>query len=237
LKETILGVKVCRDSYDQLAQKILNDIEQKNKSLIVAVNPEKIMKAQEDEALLRLLNEAAYQIPDGIGVILASRLNKGEIKERVTGIDMMLKLCELAQNHQKKIFLYGAKPGVAAAAKEKLEERFPGIQIAGTENGYETDQEKIISSINDSKADILFVAMGSPRQENWINSHMDELAPSIYQGVGGSFDVICGNIKRAPIAFQKAGLEWFYRLLLEPSRWKRQLILPKFLITTLKAKR
>ncbi|MFP7734103.1 WecB/TagA/CpsF family glycosyltransferase [Priestia aryabhattai] len=234
MKENILGIDVCSDTYDELAVKLLQDIDKGRKSFIVAINPEKIMKAQEDRELKLLLNQATYQIPDGIGVILASKLKKGRIRERVTGIDMMLKLCKEATNNGKKIFLYGAKPGIADEAKVKLEEMFPGILIVGTLNGYEKNEEVIERTINDSGAEIVFVALGSPAQENWIIAHKEKLNPSVYQGVGGSFDVISGRLNRAPAVFQKFGLEWLYRLLKEPWRWKRQLELPKFLLRVLR---
>jgi N-acetylglucosaminyldiphosphoundecaprenol N-acetyl-beta-D-mannosaminyltransferase len=230
MKENILGIDVCSDTYDELAVKLLQDIDKGRKSFIVAINPEKIMKAQEDRELKSLLNQATYQIPDGIGVILASKLKKGRIRERVTGIDMMLKLCKEATNNGKRIFLYGAKPGIADEAKAKLEEMFPGILIVGTLNGYEKNEEVIERTINDSGAEIVFVALGSPAQENWIIAHKEKLNPSVYQGVGGSFDVISGRLNRAPAVFQKFGLEWLYRLLKEPWRWKRQLELPRFLL-------
>ncbi|KAB2490608.1 WecB/TagA/CpsF family glycosyltransferase [Priestia filamentosa] len=234
MKENILGVDVCDQTYDQLASHLLSDIENKRKSFIVAINPEKIMKAQEDESLRNLLNAATYQIPDGVGVLIASKLKKGNIKERVTGIDMMMKLCEQAHLHGKKVFLYGAKPGIADEAKAKLEEMYPGIHIVGTLNGYEKDEKVIEETINGSGAEIIFVALGSPTQENWIINHKEKLAPYVYQGVGGSFDVISGRLNRAPAFFQRLGLEWFYRLIKEPWRFKRQLILPKFLIKVLK---
>ncbi|MED3881425.1 WecB/TagA/CpsF family glycosyltransferase [Priestia megaterium] len=234
MKENILGIDVCSDTYDELAAKLLQDIDKGQKSFIVAINPEKIMKAQEDQELKSLLNQATYQIPDGIGVILASKLKKGRIRERVTGIDMMLKLCKEAMNNGKRIFLYGAKPGIADEAKAKLEEMFPGILIVGTLNGYEKNEEVIERTINDSGAEIVFVALGSPAQENWIIAHKEKLNPSVYQGVGGSFDVISGRLNRAPAVFQKFGLEWLYRLLKEPWRWKRQLELPRFLLRVLR---
>ncbi|MBX9968550.1 MULTISPECIES: WecB/TagA/CpsF family glycosyltransferase [Priestia] len=234
MKENILGIDVCSDTYDELAVKLLQDIDKGRKSFIVAINPEKIMKAQEDRELKSLLNQATYQIPDGIGVILASKLKKGRIRERVTGIDMMLKLCKEATNNGKRIFLYGAKPGIADEAKAKLEEMFPGILIVGTLNGYEKNEEVIEHTINDSGAEIVFVALGSPAQENWIIAHKEKLNPSVYQGVGGSFDVISGRLNRAPAVFQKFGLEWLYRLLKEPWRWKRQLELPRFLLRVLR---
>jgi N-acetylglucosaminyldiphosphoundecaprenol N-acetyl-beta-D-mannosaminyltransferase len=192
------------------------------------------MKAQQDDRLRELLNQATYPIPDGVGVILASILKGGRIRSRVTGIDMMLRLCQEAAARGKKIFLYGAKPGVADEAKRRLEEMFPGIQIVGTMHGYEKDEQVIKEAINQSGADILFVALGSPTQEYWIVNHMHSLVPKVYQGVGGSFDVISGKLKRAPLLVQKLGLEWLYRLLKEPWRWKRQLVLPKFLIKAIR---
>ncbi|AIM16244.1 N-acetylmannosaminyltransferase [Bacillus sp. X1(2014)] len=234
MKENFLGVDVCNYNYDELASLLIQDIEKKKKSFIVAINPEKIMKAQKDEELKKLLNSADYQIPDGIGVILASKLKGGKIKKRVTGIDMMLKLCQVAAAKGKRIFMYGGKPGVAEAAKKELEKQFPGIQIVGTLHGYEKDESVILETINRHQPEILFVALGSPTQEYWIVNHMKKVTPYVFQGVGGSFDVISGNLKRAPEFFQSLGLEWFYRLVKEPWRWKRQLILPMFLVKTLR---
>lgn len=235
MKENFLGVDVCNQTYEQITSALLNDINQQKKSFIVAINPEKIMKAQEDTDLKELLNKADYQIPDGIGVIIASKLKGGKIRKRVTGIDMMLALCEAASKHGKTIFLYGAKPGRAEEAKGKLEERFPSIKIVGVLDGYVQDEQLIEKTINEANPDIIFVAKGSPAQEYWILEHMHRLAPKVYQGVGGSFDVISGHIKRAPAFFQKLGLEWLYRLIKEPWRWKRQLLLPKFLIKAIKS--
>lgn len=229
-KETILGVDVSSATYDELSAQLIQDIDQKKKSFIVAINPEKIMKANEDEDLKKLLNSATYQIPDGIGVIIASKIKGGAIRERVTGVDMMLKLCEVAEKNDKSVFLYGAKPGIADEAKVKLQEMYPALKIAGTLNGYEKDPQVIAETINQAKPDILFVALGSPAQENWILANKDQLYPFVYQGVGGSFDVISGRIERAPERYQKLGLEWLYRLMKEPWRIKRQLVLPKFLI-------
>ena len=234
MKEMILGVKVDTDNYDELIKKLFTRIDNKEKSLVVAINPEKLMKAKEDQSLKDLLNRAEFQIPDGIGVILASKLNKGNIKSRVTGIDMMDRIVREAAKTGKSIFLYGAKPGVAESAAEALKFTYASLKIVGTQDGYEKDNEKVIRKINETKPDILFVAMGSPRQEEWIEINRDKLHPSLYQGVGGSFDVLAGNVKRAPEFFQKTGLEWFYRLAKEPSRLKRQLVLPTFLLETLK---
>src|SRR5690606_18485996 len=177
-----------------------------------------------------------FQIPDGIGVILASKLQKGNIKSRVTGVDMMDRIVREAARTGKSIFLYGAKPRIAEQAASKLIETYPDLIVAGTQDGYEKDMQKVIDKINTAQPDILFVAMGSPKQELWIEEHRENLHPILYQGVGGSFDVLAGNIKPAPAAFQKVGAEWLYRLLLEPSRIKRQMNLPKFLFEIIRRK-
>ncbi|MBM7577886.1 WecB/TagA/CpsF family glycosyltransferase [Jeotgalibacillus terrae] len=234
MKENYLGVDVSPLNYDELISALYKRLEEQQNSFIVAINPEKIMKARQDEELRTLLNRADFQIPDGIGVILASKLKGGSINSRVTGIDMMMRICEESVKRNKSVFLFGAKPGIAEEAQASLERLYPGIRVAGTLNGYEKDPDVIRQTINDAKPDILFVAMGSPAQEYFIVNNMSELHPHIFQGVGGSFDVLSGRIKRAPQAFQRLGLEWFYRLLKEPKRIKRQLILPKFLISVLK---
>ncbi|WP_106498470.1 WecB/TagA/CpsF family glycosyltransferase [Lentibacillus sp. Marseille-P4043] len=236
-KETILGVNVSRETYDSLKQQLFTNINEKRQSFIVAVNPEKIMKAYRDPALRELINTADYQIPDGVGVLIASKLQGGSISNRITGIDLMMELVQEAVVQEKSIFLYGAKPGVAETASKELMREYPNLKLAGVMNGYVKDNAEIIDAINQSNADILFVAMGSPRQEEWIRENRTKLNVSIFQGVGGSFDVLAGNIKRAPALFRKTGLEWLYRLLAEPWRWKRQLALPKFLMKVIKEKK
>jgi len=237
MKETILGVQVNTENYDELIPKVFRNIEDKKKSLVVAINPEKLMKAKEDPELKALLNRAEFQIPDGIGVIIASKLKKGSISSRITGIDMMDRIVREAARTGRAIFLYGAKPGVADKAAQQLKQTYPDLIVAGTQDGYESDSSKVLDTINKAQPDILFVAMGSPKQEQWIEQHRDNLYPTLYQGVGGSFDVLAGNVKRAPAAYQRLGAEWLYRLLKEPSRLKRQMNLPKFLFEVFKQKR
>jgi N-acetylglucosaminyldiphosphoundecaprenol N-acetyl-beta-D-mannosaminyltransferase len=234
MKESFLGVKVSNQTYRQIAAKLIERMNKNVKSYIVAINPEKIMKAQSDQKLMEVLNTADFQIPDGIGIILASKLKGGQIRQRVTGIDLMLYLCEVAAKNKKSIFLYGGKTGVAEKASEQLKRIFPGIEISGVLNGYVDDIQYIRETISEAQPDIVFVALGSPSQEFWIIENMKYLPVKVFQGVGGSFDVISGNVKRAPAIFRKVGLEWLYRLLKEPVRLKRQIILPKFLIKALK---
>lgn len=227
--ENYFGVDVSVLNYEILKHSITKDVEEDKKSTIIAINPEKIMKARQDKKLKDLLNSSTYNIADGIGVVYASQLKNGNIKSRITGIDCMDMLCQLSNEKGYKIFMYGAKPEIVAQAKTNLERKYPNIKIVGYIDGYEKDNNLIIETINRVKPNILFVALGSPKQEFWINENKEKLNVNIFQGVGGSFDVISGNIKRAPKWVQNIGLEWFYRLIKEPSRIVRQLQLFKFL--------
>lgn len=229
IKERYLGVDVCSADMEGVLERIKEIIKDRTPSFVVAINPEKIMKAQDDEKLKRLLNSAALQIPDGVGVLIASKMNRGSIKSRVTGIDLMQNVCALAAQNNYRVFMLGAKPGVAERAAEILKEKYKGLNIVGIRDGYFKNEEELIENIKSSKADIMFVAMGSPKQENWITKNMDKLEVPFLMGVGGSYDVICGNIKRAPDLMCKLGLEWLYRLVKEPWRYKRMLVLPVFL--------
>ncbi|RFU69550.1 glycosyltransferase [Peribacillus saganii] len=232
-KETYFGVDVSALSYDEILADLKNRMQQDLKSTIIAVNPEKVIKAEQSNELRELINSATYQIPDGIGVLLASKLKGGRITSRVTGVDMMERLLGFAAKEGYRVFLYGAKEEVVSKARENIIAKYPGITIAGYENGYVQDPDQVINKINEAKADILFVAMGSPKQELWIREHMNKMGVKVFQGVGGSFDVFAGHVKRAPLFFRKLGLEWLYRLLKEPKRLKRQLALPRFLLKVL----
>ena len=228
-KEEILGIKVCNTTYEKLREYLTKDIKQNKKSFIVTVNPEKIVKANKDESLKKILNEAEYQIPDGIGIIYASKIKKGKIKSRITGIDTMEMLCDLSDKEGFKIFMYGGKERTVQLAKENIENKYKNINVCGYENGYEADEGFVLNKINNSNPDILFVALGSPNQEKFISRNMEKINCKILLGVGGSFDIISGEKKRAPKWMQRKGLEWFYRLIKEPKRIFRQLKLTAFI--------
>ena len=232
-KENILGINVLNIDYQSLERELNNDIKKHKQSFIVAINPEKILKARKDKKLKEILNAANYAIPDGIGVIYASKLRKGNIRKRITGIDTMDMLCELSVKNSYKIFLYGSQKEILEKAKKQLEIKYPNIQIVGYVNGYEKDNDIIIKKINNCRPDIVFVALGSPKQEYWIYTYMTKTNAIIFQGVGGSFDVISGKVKRAPKRMQRMGLEWLYRLFKEPKRFFRQLKLIKFALLVL----
>ncbi len=236
MKEEILGVTVNKESEQQLLANIQSDIEQGRKSRIVAINPEKVMMASKDPALRALLNESTYQIPDGVGIKIASRMRGGSIRERVTGIGMMDALLQLADQHQHRIFMYGAKRATVELAAQNIQAKYPNLVIAGTLDGYEKNPDNIVRAINEARPQILFIALGSPKQELFIREHMDKLEANIFQGVGGSFDVYSGNVKRAPKLFLNTGTEWLYRLLSQPSRIKRQMALPQFLLKAVRDK-
>lgn len=235
--ETYLGVHVSPLTYDQIIDQLQRRIENGEQSTIIAVNPEKVMTAQQDAQVKRLINNSTYQIADGVGILLASKLKGGKIESRVTGVDMMSRLLEMAQQHNYPIYLYGAKEDVIQKAKTNIQSMYPSIQLAGLMNGYEQDEEKILRSIEESKAKLLFVALGSPKQELFIERNLARLSHvKVFQGVGGSIDVFSGTVKRAPERVQRLGLEWLYRLLHNPSRVKRQVKLPIFLWKVLTSK-
>ncbi|RDI40158.1 WecB/TagA/CpsF family glycosyltransferase [Falsibacillus pallidus] len=235
-KEQYFGVNVSPLNYEEIIQDLKTRIALREKSTIIAVNPEKVMAAEKNAELMELINSSTYQIPDGVGILLASKLKKGSIRSRVTGVDMMDRLLKFAADEGHGVFLYGAKEEVVQKAAENIKAKYPAIHISGTQNGYEKDAGKVVEKINAAKPDLLFVAMGSPRQELWIREHMNHLHPVVFQGVGGSFDVFAGHVQRAPEFYRKLGLEWLYRLMKEPSRLKRQMALPKFLMRVLFSK-
>jgi len=234
MKDTYLGVHVSPLTYEGIVTDIKARMDRGDKSTIIAVNPEKVMAAQKDPQVKELINGSTFQIADGVGILLASKLKKGTIKSRVTGVDMMARLLKYAAEDHHPIYMYGAKKEVIEQAAENIRRDNPGIEIAGLTDGYEQDESALIQRINDSKATIIFVALGSPKQELWIRRNMDKLTNVlVFQGVGGSFDVFSGTVKRAPAMFRKTGTEWLYRLISNPKRLKRQLNLPRFLLKIL----
>ncbi|KXG74446.1 WecB/TagA/CpsF family glycosyltransferase [Thermotalea metallivorans] len=207
--------------------------------MIVTPNTEIVMEAQKDPDLLEIMKEADLVIPDGIGLIYASKIQGTGLRERVTGVDLMYRILEYCHENHKKIYLLGGKPGVAALAGQNIRNKFPHIAVAGTQDGYFQREEegRIVEEINRSGAEILFVALGAPKQEKWIHRHKTLLQVKVAMGVGGSIDIWAGTAKRAPVIYQKLGLEWFYRLMKEPWRYKRMMALPKFMVKVLLGKK
>jgi len=232
----ILGVPVDCVTMAQAVQWVETSLISDQTHSVIAVNPEKVMRACQDPELLKHLQKAGLLIPDGIGVIFAVRLlGLGQIA-RVPGSELMPKLCDRAAKKGYKVFLFGASQEVIVQVAQVLLQRYPGLNIVGTQHGYVKEEEmlSVITAINTSQADLLFVGLGSPKQELWMTRYLPALKVKVCQGVGGTFDVIAGRVKRAPLAFRVLHLEWFYRLLSQPSRILRQTALPIFAVRVLR---
>jgi len=202
--------------------------------MIVTTDASGFMRAQDDPEFREIVNEADLVTPDGAGVVLAARLLNVPLEARCPGCDMVTGLCQVAARLDRSVYLLGAAPGVAQRAAVKLQEAAPGLQIAGCHDGYFDGDEEgaIIAEIVRTRPAVLFVALGIPRQEKWIRAHLQELGVPVCVGIGGSFDVISGQKRRAPVWMQRAGLEWLYRAAKEPQRIPRLAALPRIVILT-----
>jgi N-acetylglucosaminyldiphosphoundecaprenol N-acetyl-beta-D-mannosaminyltransferase len=225
----LLGVRITPVSMDQALAHAREFIAEGSPHMIVTSDATGVIRAQEDPELREIMDHADLVTADGQGVVLAARLLNVPIRERVSGVDMVQRLCEVATEAGRSVFLLGGAEGVGEAAAEKLREAVPGLQIAGVQHGYFAPEEEpaIIRRIRDAAPAVLFVAFGIPKQEKWIRAHMAELGVPVCIGVGGSFDVISGRLKRAPQWMRTCGLEWLYRVAQEPWRLPRLKALPK----------
>ncbi|MDW7712332.1 MAG: WecB/TagA/CpsF family glycosyltransferase [Deferrisomatales bacterium] len=200
---------------------------------VFAVNPEKNFSVPKDPELHRIFREADLLIPDGIGVVLGARILHGAKLKRVPGVELMANVCRLSAERGWGIFVFGAQEEVNRDAVAELERRYAGLRIVGRQDGYVQDDEMpdVVHRINSSGAQVLFLALGSPKQEKWYTTYRDQLSTvRVVQGIGGSLDTITGAVKRAPAMWCRLGLEWLYRLLAEPTRVKRQKVLPLFVL-------
>jgi N-acetylglucosaminyldiphosphoundecaprenol N-acetyl-beta-D-mannosaminyltransferase len=233
----ILGVPVTiLDSYNHAVEIVINRIKHGQKTFCVAVNPIKICHARSDLKLKQLINSAHIHICDGIGTALAGRILYGKKIGRITGVQLFHELITRAEKEGLKVFLLGASHNVNKRACESLLARHPNLQIVGRHSGYFNGNGKVVRMINSSGADMLFVAMGSPRQEHWIAEHIDVLKAPFLMGIGGTLDVVSGHVKWAPKVFRRTGMEFIYRLIKEPKRIKQQKVLPKFVWLVLKSR-
>ena len=223
----VLGMKVASfESYAQAIANIKDVIDRGGRTWWVAMNPQKIWRALRDPQVAAVLREADVGICDGIGVSVASVLLHGRAIPRCTGCDLFFRLIWAAAEHGWRVFLLGASPAANDGAAVRLHERHPGLQIVGRRDGYFTpDQDDdVVARINQSQPDLLFVAMGSPKQEAWIAQHRHRLGAPLVLGVGGSFDVAAGLSRRAPAVFRRTGTEFLYQLVTQPWRWRRQIV-------------
>ncbi len=230
----ILGIRVDEAHGAEALAMIMGRLalprESRGFSQVVTLNPEGLMLAREDGELRRILEEAALVTPDGNGLLWAAKKLGRPLRERVTGIDLIDQLAKAAAAEQRSLYLLGARPGYAELAAEALQSRYPGLIVSGVENGYFQDREPaILDALVQAEPDILLAALGMPYQEKWLHRHGRELQGMVALGVGGSFDVLAGKVKRAPKLWQKLKLEWLWRLLADPKRWRRYLAIPRFI--------
>lgn len=205
-------------------------------AFVVTIGTEMIVRAQRDEVFRSTLEGATFSLCDTIGVLLASRLRGGPLRKRVVGVVLVERLCELLAKRGDSVYFFGARGDTAEAAAIGLKIRYPQLRIAGHRDGYFRLDESaaIAAEIRASGATMLLVALGSPRQEEWIAQHLAATGAAVAIGVGGAFDIFSGRVRRAPPIWQMSGLEWLYRLLSEPRRLRRQLALPQFVYLLLR---
>ncbi len=235
----ILGVKVDAVTMAEAVDFAERLISARKPSTIATVNAEMLLRATYDAEFKSVLNAAELVVPDGAGTVWAARHLGYEMPERVAGYDLVQELLKIAPAKSQRIFMFGSAPGVADKAKAKAENLYRGINIVGTRNGYfqAEDEPEIIAQIKNSKPDILLAALGFPKQEKWLAAHKAELNVPVSIGVGGTFDVMAGVVRRAPRWMQRAKLEWLFRALLQPSRAGRLVALPKFVWEVHKSKK
>lgn len=234
-KLNVLGVQIDNVTIESATDRILEMLKATRTHAVFTPNSEIVYAAYKNPDFCNILNSADMLTPDGIGIVYASKILKKPLTERAGGYDVACRVIEKISETGDRLYLFGGKPGIAEQAAENLREKYPFINIVGTQNGYFTPEEEdgIIEDINKSGADLLFVCLGAPMQENWIFKNRDRLSCRVMMGIGGSLDVFAGAAERAPESWQKLGLEWLYRLKKEPKRFFRMLALPKFAITVL----
>ncbi|MGE4215113.1 MAG: WecB/TagA/CpsF family glycosyltransferase [Anaerotignaceae bacterium] len=235
----ILGVPFDVLTMEGAVEKAVHFFEDGGRHIICTPNPEIVMEAQSDEQLMNILKAADLVVPDGVGIVWASKHSSVKISERVAGYDLCQHIMKRMAKTGKSVYFFGGAPGVAAAAAKRMCKEYPGLKVLGTRNGFfnSKDEKEIIAEIKLLKPDLLLVGIGAPRQEKWIYENLRFTGAKVAIGVGGSFDVMAGNLKRAPKIYQKLGLEWFHRLVSQPTRFKRMMRLPIFVIKVITAKR
>lgn len=230
-KIAILDIPFTDTTVKGMTKIINKKIQHGEKCFIVTANPEIVMYAQENDTYKNIILSSDYIVPDGVGIIFASKILRTPLTERVAGFDLMSEMLLLAKEENYRIFLLGAKDSVVKRAVKNIREKYEGIQIVGYHHGYfRIEDQEIVEKVIATKPDIVFVATGYPRQETWIYNHQDKFSKGVFIGVGGSFDVLSGTVKRAPIFWRKYNIEWLYRLIQQPFRWKRVLQLPAFVV-------
>ena len=236
--EKILSVRISTAPIKNIISIVDKRLKKKEQTIIFTPNTQMLLRAEKSPAYQKILNSSTINLPDGIGIVVASKIRKGNIKNRIGGIDFAQVLLSLAEKKEYKIFLLGAKPNTVFKAKRNLQKKHPSLLICGAHHGYfkkhGKENDAVIKKISSASPDILFVCLGAPSQEIWIAKNKDRLPNvTLFIGLGGSLDVFAGNTKRAPKFMRAAGLEWLYRAIKEPKRAKIFLDIPVFLFKVL----
>ncbi len=231
---TVQNVTFHNYSFNQFADLLMKRVNGNKKTFVVTANPELVMYANRDRDYLHVLRQADFVTPDGIGVVIASKILRKPLKERVAGYDLMNELLRRAERENRSVYLLGAKGTTLEKAYRNIKKQYPDLKIVGRHHGYfDIEDETVADEIARLQPDFVFAALGFPKQEFWISRYIGKFEKGLFMGVGGSFDVWAGEVKRAPDVWIKLHLEWLYRLIKQPSRWKRMLVLPQFLVKVL----
>ncbi len=235
----ILGIRVDRVDMVEALCRVQKYIQSDKPHQIITVNAEILYRASQDPQLKEVIDQADLVTPDGSGVVWAAQKLGEPLPERVTGIDLMKEICKQAFHNKWRLYLLGGEPGVAEEAARGMREAFPGIEIVGCHHGYfgPEEEEEIVAAIAQAAPQVVFVALGAPKQDYFIAKYKERLGAAVLMGVGGSFDVMAGRIKRAPVFMQKLQLEWLWRLIRQPWRCRRMLVLPRFMSAVRQSKR
>ena len=236
MKTDILGIRFDDLTREEAAQAGAGLLRSGSFHYVVTPNPEFILSSEKDPEFRRILNEADLVLPDGIGVVYSAKILGTPLKERVPGIDFAADMLAQLNEMGGRLFLLGAKPGVAEAAGEKILERYPDIVLCGTQDGYFKDEQSVLLKVAAAQPDLLFVCLGAPKQEKWMARWGALTGAKLAIGLGGALDVFAGNVDRAPEKWRRMGLEWAYRLSREPKRIGRMAKLPLVLTRSLGAR-
>ena len=229
MKTDIMGLQFDNITMEEALDAAKALLQGEHAARVVTPNAEIAYEALHDENMRTLLNSAELMLPDGAGVVLASKILKTPLKQKVAGVDFADGLLGVLETTGQSLYLLGSKPGIGELAAQKMMQKHPKLRIAGIADGYFQDEAPVIDKINASGADVLFVCLGAPKQEQFMARHQKALHVKLMAGLGGSLDAFAGTVKRAPKWMIRLNLEWLYRLIKEPKRFKRMLRLPKYL--------
>ena len=237
MRVDVLGIPFDNLSPAEAVERALSLLEEGKPHRVVTPNPEVALACRQNPAAMEAVCSADLILPDGIGIVRAARILGRPLQERVTGYDFAMALLRRISGMGRSVFLLGAQPGVAEEAAGRLCAQMPDLRVAGTQHGYFSEEAAVLEKIRESGADVLFVCLGAPRQEIWMRENAHRLPCRLLVGLGGSLDGMAGRVVRAPVAWQRLGLEWLYRMLREPVRFKRFGALPRFMRAVFRQKR